>query len=389
MNPNHLYLLNPHRDDFIWEPLYFKYIKRRALKKYNYIADVFTEKQNVKLLVYDKCSGLFPQSVMNVLPTKARRAILKWEMKRWLAINNLSSDTEFTWLDKDLNAKENDEVFMFQLSNEKYIAEANTLLQNFKNVYVHLSHYYLDPKRISKTFSALSNVVFCGDSDVSAHPFFVKYFPWYTKNFKIVLFYIADRFKPTIPFVQKINKIISTGTFHHIADFPNSTYLSKDLAVDSFHYNRKNIFDNKAIMQSTITCYNSPWKQKDAAWYTKLWDAAKVSQKSYFQIDIVEQYNQHRYALVGEEICGFPGIGTFEAMACGCAAYINPNSIAGLVTDTDCYIAETARITTDFQFKKLDDTALDILSVKANLFVENNLRKTKCATLFIKNFLPA
>ena len=44
----------------------------------------------------------------------------------------------------------------------------------------------------------------------------------------------------------------------------------------------------------------------------------RVAQKKYFSINIVDLYNQHRYAIVGEELSGFPALGAIEAMACGC-----------------------------------------------------------------------
>ncbi len=324
------YILNPHRDDFIWEPLYFSYIKRRALKKYNYIAEIFTEIRNVKLLISDDCSGLIPQSILSNLPKDIRRILIKWEFKKWVHINNLPSNTLFYWLDEKLKIDKQDEIFMFQLSNEKYINQLNALLGKFSSVYVHLSHYYLDPKRISKTFSKLPNVNFCGDSDISKHPFFTKYFAWYMKRFILVPFYIEDRFKATKPLKNRIDKIITTGTFHPIEEYPNSVYLKEEIGVEAFHYNRRNIYENKQNIKDLITCYNSPWKQRDAPWYTKLWNANKVSQKSYFKMDIVEEYNNYKFALIGEEICGFPGIGSFEAMACGCKVLLDSNTIVGL-----------------------------------------------------------
>jgi hypothetical protein len=379
------YIFNPHRDDFIWEPLYFNFIKRRALKKYNYIANVFTENENVKLLVYDKCSGLFPQSLMNLLPKVFRRVLLHWEIKRWLVINNLPVNTTYAWLDNRLQVLPDDEVFMFQLSNEKHIAAIKNNLEKFKNVYVHLSHYYLDPKRISNTFSALRNTVFCGDSDVSNHPFFKRYFPWYNTTFKIVTFYIADRFKNNKPLEKRLDKVITTGTFHPIEDYPNSLYLKKELDVNAFHYNRRNIYEQKETLKDIITCYNSPWKQKDASWIKKLWNASKVAQKSYFQMDIVEEYNSYKYALIGEEICGFPGIGTFEAMACGCIVLVNKNTIVGLpLRETEFKnFAHTELLNLKPEDYKV---VLNETVSKPNDFVKNNLSLLKCKSLFIENF---
>lgn len=43
-----------------------------------------------------------------------------------------------------------------------------------------------------------------------------------------------------------------------------------------------------------------------------------VVQADYFSFDIVDFYNHHRFAIVGEELSGSPAVGFFEAMACGC-----------------------------------------------------------------------
>ncbi len=41
-------------------------------------------------------------------------------------------------------------------------------------------------------------------------------------------------------------------------------------------------------------------------------------QSDYFSFDVVDFYNQHQLAIVGEELSGAPAVGFFEAMACGC-----------------------------------------------------------------------
>jgi hypothetical protein len=376
------YILNPHRDDFIWEPLYFNYIKRRPLKKYNYIAEIFAENKNVKLLISDNCSGLLPQKIINLLPTFLRKAFINFELKKWKKINGIEAEFSHAYIDDKMVIAPNDEVFLFQLSNEKYIASLLPILEKFKNTFVHLSHFYLDPKRISATFSKLQNVMFCGDSDISNHSFFKKYFPWYNNKFILSPFYIADRFTIIKPWADRQHKIMSAGTFHDIEEYPNSMYLKTEIGVDAFHYNRKNIFEAKENLQQIVTCHNSAWKQNDAPWYKKWWNAQKVSQKEYFKMDIVAEYNNHQYALIGEEICGFPGIGTFEAMACGCAVLANKDSLVGVIDDATLYI--------DFSdIGKLDTivkAGLIIDSVASAHFINNHFRKTHCLVRFKKTF---
>jgi glycosyltransferase involved in cell wall biosynthesis len=385
LNQKIFYILNPHRDDFIWEPLYFRFIKRRALKKYNYIADIFSENTNVKLLISDKCSGIFPQSLLNNLPKILRRSLLRWEMSRWLKVNNLPTDTNYFWLDNKLEIATQDEVFMFQLSNEKLINGVKRELEKFKNVFVHLSHYYLYPKQISATFKNLSNLQFCGDSDVSEHSFFKRYFGWYSRPFNIIPFCVADKFKVSGPNQERVHKIISTGTFHPIEEYSRSYYMKDELGVNAFHYNRRNIFENKETLVNSITCYNSPWKQKDASWIKKIWNASLVAQKSYFQLDIVKEYNSFKFALIGEEICGFPGIGTFEALACGCTPIVNISSIQGIGDINELQKLVIINNELDIIKNAIDLQAL-LQKESGEKFVDKYLRAECCKANFEKLF---
>ena len=54
------------------------------------------------------------------------------------------------------------------------------------------------------------------------------------------------------------------------------------------------------------------------------------SQKEYFKVDLVKEYSCHRFAIIGEERTGFPPLGVFEAMACGCIVIIDPTKYEGL-----------------------------------------------------------
>ena len=47
-------------------------------------------------------------------------------------------------------------------------------------------------------------------------------------------------------------------------------------------------------------------------------------------IDIVNEYNKYKFALVGEELSGFPAIGAFEAMGCGCVLIAQKDFYCGL-----------------------------------------------------------
>lgn len=382
-----LYILNPHRDDFIWEPIYFRFLKRRALKKYNYISDLFIEKKEIKLVANDMCSGVVPQRILSMFPAFLRRAIIQNEIRKWIKINELPEGTKVEWLDDKLDIKPDDKLFLFQLSNLKYVKSLAGILKKFNRVFVHLSHYYLNAPTVSHTFKDLQNVSLVGDSDLSNHPFFLKYFSWYKSPFILSPFYIQDRFKNNIPHGERLHKIISTGTFHPVEEYPALKYLVEDWQADSCHVNRRSIYENQNNNAATFTCMNSPWQQNDGSWWVKWINARKVAQKKYFNLDIVAEYNKHQFALIGEEVCGFPGIGTFEAMACGCVAFINPNTVVGILDNNNCYIPFAEKISDmDLSAINISESELIEKSNAAATFINENLRKDICNKRFEKTF---
>ena len=385
MNPKKLYILNPHRDDFIWEPLYYRFLKRKPLKKYNYLADIFTEGKQIELIASDNCSGIIPEKLLHIFPVFARKLIISFELKQWTKLNAIDSEYKIRWLDK-LNPKPEDNIFFFQLYNLRYANRIFQYLNKFNKSFVHLSHYYLNTIEVSKQLHKISNIVLCGDSDVSSHPFFQKYFPWYQQEFLLSPFYINERFQCKVPFEQKLDKIISTGTFHPIEEYPQFSFLVKDWQADSFHINRRTLYDQQENNKHAITCLNSPWAAPSSSWWKKIFQSKKVSQKKYFSIDIVEAYNQHKFAIVGEEICGFPGIGTFEAMACGCINFINPNTVKGILETDEFYIPFTQKISTlnplDYNFANNQEK-----SNRGIQFVQTFLSRSACVSRFMKNFI--
>lgn len=383
-----LYILNPHRDDFIWEPLYYKFIKRRPLKKYNYIADLQKSSDQIVLVADDRCSGLIPQSILNLMPAVLRKFLIRKELNHWKNLNDLT-DVPIHWTSDSLSLGSEDSVFLFQLFNLQYILRLKPWFEKFKNTYIHLSHYYLDPVKISAITKNIENVKFCGDSDVSAHPFFTKYFSWYKKPMTLTPFFIQDRFKISVPYTQRNQKVISTGTFHYIEKYPESMYLNQDLGVNAFHYNRRNLFEKKSEFATWLTCMNSPWQQADGGWFMKLIRSRKVAQKDYFKIDLVEEYNKHQFAIIGEEICGFPGIGSFEAMACGCVVFLNPDSVKGIIpAHESCYLSlNTFLNETHFEECKKNSIWCEQASLQAAHFVEQHLRSEHCVQRFKAHFL--
>ncbi len=392
MANTHFFILNPHRDDFVWRPLYFKYIKRNPLLKYKYIQELYNKKNTetqYTILVSNKCSGIIPQKWLNILPKGIRKKLINREMDSWRKINNIPKHAKIQFIEEiELQPNTNNIIFAFQYSNTRYAQELKHYLEKFSKTIFHLSHYYINPKNVSNELSSIHNIEFCGDVDVTKSTFFQKYFPWYNKSFYLTPFSIADRFQKKQDISNRSDKVITTGTFHNIELFPESLYLKKDIGVNTFHYNRRGFYENKETMfANSITCYNSPWLDSNKKWYQKIISlTGKGAQKSYFTFDIVEEYNKHKFALIGEEICGFPGIGTFEAMACGCVVLANKNTFEGLHIPDNCYInIENKQLEEAInEAKKYTTNKMEEISENATIFINQHLRSEHCLLRFQK-----
>jgi hypothetical protein len=91
--------------------------------------------------------------------------------------------------------------------------------------------------------------------------------------------------------------------------------------TDTYHPVRKLLYQNREQLSDWLTCRISPFRELTGSRTI----ASKLSrllrldivQTEYFSFDIVDFFNQHRFAVVGEELSGAPAIGFFEAMACG------------------------------------------------------------------------
>ena len=91
---------------------------------------------------------------------------------------------------------------------------------------------------------------------------------------------------------------------------------------------------------------------------------------------------------MGEEICGLPGIGTFEAMACGCVVFANKNSLVGIVDQDDCYIDIGNKDITQYHpmRRNIPKAELERISNNAIRFVNEHLRKESSVERFKQNF---
>jgi glycosyltransferase involved in cell wall biosynthesis len=311
-----LTLLNPHADDFIAGPVSFKLAKRRALKKYSYLlSEQVTRFGYVNILIDGTLSSLFPQTVFSVFPKTLRRLILKWEIKQWLTLNALEDKVRVHWSPDTIEDKS--KLYLFSYKNcTGAFDERIEMIEAFDTKIINLSHFMIRTREKGENAQRIRNVIYTSEANLSDTDFFTTYFGY---NQKVIAlpFMVADRFKRNVDHSDRSDRCAATGSFHALQYEKPHHYYSDFMNFfdeDTYHPIRKSLYHQRDEIKEFIESRISPYREKGH----KLLSRLDIGQKQYFSFDVVEFYNQYKYALIGEEIHGLAAIGSFEAMACGC-----------------------------------------------------------------------
>ncbi len=325
-------LYNPHIDDFLAEPPHFRFVKRRPLKKYGFFINCeIANSGKLRVLIDGTISAFIPYPYFNLLPKSLRRIITSLEFAWWKKINRIEGLVEEVITPGD----ENQEVLLV-FSYKSAIGafkQRKATFSRYKAVVFHLSHYFIDTSEKSENIAQLDNAWLAGDSDISENQYFRHFFQWYNKQFLVLPFAVADRFRNIRLINERQQRCIATGTFHDLTQEVPAAKYRDYLSVakqSTYHPLRKELYDRSTEISDLGECKISPYRPLDKTFkIMKLLRHFSVSQKHYFSIDIVELYNQYQCAVVGEELSGFPALGAFEAMACGCVLIGVPEAYTG------------------------------------------------------------
>ncbi len=315
--------VNPHRSDFVYNSPVYSLIKRKNLKKYQYLDHFFTQNETD---FYFATSSLF--RILSFLKLKILDIlVLRVEKMFFHKYNDFSNRTIIF-----KNKSQYDVTFCFGFSiRDLTYNQIIDLANKSKILIIHLSHYHLYAQKL-KEWSKCDNVSFCADTNIT-DTYFYNYFLNRKVSFFILSYTInSEKFKSVINFQNRDSKIISTGTFHEFEKMYTISQL-KNISISNIfgfltiHPERRilHYFRNKLI---NIVIYNNSMGKIHLLKIFKKNNT--VNQAKYFSFDIVELYNKHKYAFIGEEsISGLPGIGIFEAVMCGCVPIINDFSYIG------------------------------------------------------------
>lgn len=373
-----LLFINPHKSDFVFQSVAYNLIKRKSLQKYKYLIDFFNSNDTEFLYTSSSFNNFISKFRLNFID----KILLYFEIKRFRLINNLKTHTQ-------TNVKgKYDFIFTFGFSIRDFEKEKIIDLASKSNFFViHLSHYHLYAKKLNE-WSSIPNIVFCADVDIQDY-FFYKYFIDKKPKFFVLSFVINDKF--TQKNLIRENKVISTGTFHEFEKIFTITDLKKDVVSNIFgsltlHNERRILYKFRNKLKNLYTL-NSSMGSLNIQSLFKF--KSNVSQKSYFNQDIVTMYNSYNFAFVGEDIAGLPGIGIFEAIACGCVPiissycyrgtpleysrnvirYNNINELISIIDEIDNY---SHLITNKNEIEKLRKDICEFFSSSYQLGVLNN-----------------
>ncbi len=319
-----LTLLNPHADDFIKRPVSFWLARRRALKKYEYLVDEPTARgETVDILIDGTQSSLLSDSVLMRLPRWLRLTLLRIEIATWMSINDPNDKLVVHWSPDTIKNRS----FLYLFSYKSCVGafqQRRAAIEKFEQKIINLSHYFIRTKEKANNIASLQNVCLVADSDIRESPYFQRFFPA-DRPIIVLPFAINGRFAPRKALSERRGICAATGTFHNLnEELPKSYYRDflDFYKSDTYHPVRKVLYSAKDELSSWLTCRISPYREMDAraAPLARVmrWLRLDMLQTKYFSFDIVDFYNNHKFAIVGEELSGFPVVGFFEAMACGC-----------------------------------------------------------------------
>lgn len=303
---------NPHVDDFLASPPHFALLKRRPLKKYGFLFNGLIQSGlPINVWIDDSVSAFFPDYLgFPRWPRVLRRLVAFIESRAWIRQNGLEGKVHFVEPDS------NKILLSFSYKSARHLSSQDlSQLARFRETIFHLSHYFLNTSTKSANLSRIANVHLAGDSDVSQNEYFRHHFGWYRKPFMLVPFAVGSRFQSRIPFLERQSRCVAVGTIHDLSQEKFVEDYTKFFQVLTYHPVRKLLKDHAEVMSDVIDCKVSYYRGQTSGGWLK--QHFSVSQKSYFNIDLVDLYNSYRYAIVGEEAVGFPALGAFEAMACG------------------------------------------------------------------------
>jgi len=307
--------VNLHGNEFVVKTLNKIFFKQSVAIKHKYLIDYILQRGDIELCTYiNSKSFSLSYSHASIVP----RWLVKLEHKYALVKNNIPLN-KVSLLTQEDQIREDDILILYNYYGNHY---------DFKerpNCLIAISHIHFNTSNSDKMRSLDPDVLYNEANFQHGSKIFDHFYGWFKKEFLVIPFVYADRFKPIKPFSERQNKCFSTGTVTYMN---NITPFYGDSCAQPA---RKQIMTHREELKPWIDCYNSDYLEDTEKkkmhthnlfthWYNVVYTKLFAGrQKQYYSFNMVEKFNDYKMCLVGEEIMQIPGVGAVEGMACGCA----------------------------------------------------------------------
>lgn len=308
--------VNLHGNEFLVKTLNKYIFKQSVAIKHKYLLDYLLSRDDVEVCSYINNRGL---SLSYTTRNRFLQSFRFLEHRIAMRKNGIPLN-KITVLKSEEEIRHDDIVVLYQLFGPQFDFSKRP------DAFIAISQLHFTVGQ-SSAMEKLDPDLMYNESDMQKRFIaFDEYFGWFHKQYVVIPFVYADRFKVVKPFAERQNKAVSVGT----VTYPD--YLIKYYGHNCLQPARKQVYDNAKELTPWVDCFNSDYLEDDKQMKAKKTDNALVKvmkrlhakfftghQKKYYSFDMVEKFNDYKMCVVGEEIIGLPGIGFVEGMACGCA----------------------------------------------------------------------
>lgn len=307
--------VNLHGNEFLVKTLNKYIFKQSVAVKHKYLLDYLLQRDDIEVCTYlNNKSFSLSYTHAGIVP--------KWIVKlehRWCLRKNGIPQNKITVLTKEEQIKKDDILVLYNYYGNHY---------DFKkrpDCLIAVSHIHFNTSN-SELMKLLDPDVLYNEASFShGSKIYDHFYNWFKKEFIVIPFVFADRFKPIKSFSERQNKCFSTGTVTYMHNI--TPYYGDPCAQPA----RKQIMTHREELTQFVDCYNSDYAENNNQHlksgnslfarvynniYSKLYGGR---QKKYYSFNMVEKFNDYKMCLIGEEIMQIPGVGFVEGMACGCA----------------------------------------------------------------------
>ena len=327
-----IYLYNPQKS-----PMYGKtmlgYIAGTIWpSKYSYLVDL--ARSGRVGIIYD-CHG-------SSLPFKMFKSgflaklFYRFEFMIWGRINSMPKNTNLIRASTSSLAK-GDALFVMAFEHlQRYPSNDWDAPSNEVRKLVHLTHYFFRTEEIASNVKSTPNTTLISEVDLpSGSRYFRATVDWPLQAFKVLPFAVPDRFRPLKSFTLREARAVAVGSFMTLPKAPHTEIMCDFYETNTIHPLRKEIWEKRDLVAETINVkisyvneFHDLKKYRFFPGKSLLNNAIEVfvrkfirnyGKSNHYRYNIVDLYNDFQMVISTSENGELPSVGTFEAMACGCA----------------------------------------------------------------------